>query len=123
MAILGFTACGNNNQKELEKQAAALNATTPIMLDQMTRLDKVEALSGMTLKFSVTMVGIDKEMFDVINTDGNIANMVKQQMVASVKANPGFAEIKKLGATFIYDFKDEAGHPLFDVTIAPADYK
>ena len=121
MAILGFTACGDSKQKQLEILAQYLNATCPKTYEQMFRLDKHEALPDFVLKFSITIIGVDKEILDMI--DDNIVNTMKQQMLARVQGDDKFTEVKKFGATFLFSFNDEAGENLFEITITPEEYK
>lgn len=121
MTLLCLTAC-DVRQKMIEKQVAALNASTPMMIDPTIRLDKVEALPGLAIKFTSTMIGSDKEAFDTLESETNLVARMKKEMVASLKTNQGFTDVKRAGVTFVYSFQDDAGEHLFDITISPEDY-
>ena len=125
IVFLGLAACsGGNKQQQLEKVAQRIDATCPQMLDAVSRLDKVEALPGLVIKSSATLMGIDKASFDAyVSEDSGFLGMMKQQMVEFTRADRGSAEVRRLDATLVYSFNDEAGENLFEITITPEEYK
>lgn len=105
-------------EKILQKTSAEANKSCPVMVDELTRLDKTVA-KDKTLTYLYTLIDVEDNM-------GNFSEVEKElnsQLIELVKSNPDLKALRNLRITFIYSYKDKNGVSLFDITITPEQYK
>lgn len=105
-------------EKILQKTSAEVNKSCPIMVDEITRLDKT-ATKDKTLTYLYTLINVEENMSDF----SDVKKEMNGQLIELVKNNPDLKALRNLGITFIYSYKDKNGVSLFDITITPEQYK
>lgn len=118
--FIGMISCSNDRSaviSQLKSEAENLNAQCPYMVDESTRMDKVEA-DGLTLKYSATIFGITAEEYRDIVPDESI---LKNLMIETLKNDPNYYAVKALGATYAYEYYDESGDLIYYIEITPDD--
>lgn len=105
-------------EKILQKTSAEVNKSCPIMVDEITRLDKT-ATKDKTLTYLYTLINVEENMSDF----SDVKKEMNGQLIELVKNNPDLKALRNLGITFIYSYKDKNGVSLFDITITPKQYK
>lgn len=105
-------------EKILQKTSAEANKSCPIMVDELTRLDKT-VVKDKTLTYIYTLINVEDNMGDF----SEVKKEMDSQLIELVKKNPDMKSLRDLKVTFIYSYKDKNGKELFDITITPEQYK
>lgn len=97
----------------------SINSQCPLMIDQETRLDKVEMLDEKTLCYYYTLVNYSVGDLD----PSSIENNVRPNMISTVKNNPELQFLRELSGTLQYQYSDKNGNPMLLVSVTSNDYK
>lgn len=111
-----FVQCKSAEDKQVEeslKQAATmLNTQTPVMIDEITRLDHVVA-DGKTLIYEAT----------IMNTEGIEPKELEKVVNEAVKTNPQLNVFSKYDVKITYKYVDSDGKDFCQFTVNVADVK
>jgi hypothetical protein len=115
-----FSACGNliPFEKQLEMAATETNKSCPKMIDETTRLDKVEAFPGKIFQYNYTLINTKKEELDSTVFD----SLMREQLLGGVKASPELKIFRDNQVTLIYNYSDKEGMVACKITIKPEEY-
>lgn len=95
----------------------------PRQLDEITWLDSLSVLPGLTIASHYTITDIDQfdftpEQLEVLKLD------LKIQTLKSITSEDKDAKrFRNAGVTFYLEYKDLDGNLIMDITITPEDYK
>lgn len=117
-----FTQCSKETavQKFLEVQVQALNAQCPVTVADGLILEKCEALPGKVFRYNYTIKNVDPV---VLGDTTQFKNSAKVAVVESLKSMPEMKQFNDHGVTIIYRYNDATGKYLYQLEIAPEDYK
>lgn len=115
--ITNYTSTAEVNKK-LVLVANAINKTTPLTLDQYTQLDCATALPNKTLQYNYT-ISTTKDEVDV----ETVKESIEPGIINNIKTNPQMAELREMGVTFNYYYKDKNGVFLLLIQVTPDMYK
>jgi len=111
-----FVQCGSSVSKEVEdglKQAAEMiNKQAPIMVDQITRLDKAE-VDGKELTYYYT----------ITNTEGIDKTELEKNVKAGLKNNPQMSMFAKYDVELTYKYSDADGKEFCKFSVKSSEYK
>lgn len=114
-----FVMQGPLKEGILAGMAEKTNQSCPMMLDNETRLDNVEALSGNSLQYNYTLVNIDR---GEINTDA-LMKALEPNILENIKSNQEMNLIRKMKTTLIYHYSDKNGEYIHQYTVTPDMYE
>lgn len=119
---LVLAGCSKNSveQKFLELQAKALNTQCPMDIGQGITLTKAEVLPGKVFVYNYSVKNVDPTL---LNDTVALKNNVKPTVIQSLKATPEMKEFSDKGVTIIYRYLDTSGKQLYQLDIAPEEYK
>lgn len=113
----------NNGDKIIDKvlvmTAQESNKSCPMMVDEYTRLDSVSAIPSKTLQYHYTLIGFDVSKLQEDAVKENLNNSI----LANVKSNADLQQLKNMGTTFMYVYKDEKGTAIHEYKVTPEMYK
>lgn len=113
----------NNGDKIIDKvlvmTAQESNKSCPMMVDEYTRLDSVSAIPNKTLQYHYTLIGFDVSKLQEDAVKENLNNSI----LANVKSNADLQQLKDMGTTFMYVYKDEKGTAIHEYKVTPEMYK
>jgi hypothetical protein len=108
----------DGNQQFLNMQANAVNASCPMMIDQITRLDNAIALPNNEFQYNYTLLNTY-----LASTDINyMQNTMHRTILNGIKTNPALAEFRNRGTTISYSYNDAEGVFMFKMSFTSADY-
>jgi hypothetical protein len=114
---LGTSSASVSAADRLQQTVAAVNKTSPKMVDSETRLDRAESLSDLTLQYDYSMINLVAATLDQrsIETElqGQIRNDIKRKICSSGDMKP----LRDMGTTFRYRYNDRNGVLLGVITI------
>lgn len=117
-----FTQCSKETavQKFLEAQVKALNAQCPVVIADGITLDNCEALPGKVFRYNYTLQNVDTV---ALSDTTKLKEIDKANILPSLKAMPEMKGFNDHGVTIIYRYHDATGKYLYQLEIAPEDYK
>jgi hypothetical protein len=104
-------------QRELAQAANELNATMPIMIDSMTRMDSMVVLGDRTLGYFYTLIGVSNADFD----RGAFEAALRPTLVNNYATNPMMASLRADGVTLLYSYRFEGGAFAASIEIKTSD--
>lgn len=106
-------------EKAMLQFASEINASCPLMVDQVTRLDNVMAMPNNTFQYNYTLLSVFKDSVDIeqlrIHLEPNLIN--------HTKTSPQMKAIRANKTTLNYHYKDGNGQFLILLTITPDKYE
>ena len=87
------------------------------MIDEMTRLDNVLAISGKFMQFNYTLLNLDKSEIDMVTHD------LESSVINNVKTNPTMKIYRDNKATVIFNYKDKNGAFAWELSVTPDMYE
>ena len=96
---------------ELTKAVAQINADTPKMLDEETRLDSAATFSNYII-YNNTMVNYTADQFDAATFDGAINDVV----IAPLCTKPGLEGFIELGVIMVYRYHGNDGNYISELS-------
>lgn len=105
--------------KQLQLLSTEINKTTPIMVDQNTRLDRTETKRGEVFLYHYTLVNMEKGNFE----EEELKEFLRVQILDNIKNNPDLQYFRAHGAAMTYSYKDKNNAHLFDLTFTSDDYR
>lgn len=105
--------------KQLKLLSTEINKTTPVMVDQNTRLDRTETKRGEVFLYHYTLVSMEKGNFE----EDGLKEFLRAQILDNIKNNPDLQFFRVQGAAMTYSYKDKNNAHLFDITFTSEDYR
>lgn len=105
--------------QELMAIASEFNKSTPMMIDNDTRLDNSIALPGKVLQYNYTLINTEKA---AVNID-EFKQFLSERLANFVKTNPQMKFARDKNVTINYAYSDRNGEFLLLIPITPQDYK
>lgn len=105
--------------KQLKFLSTEINKTTPVLVDQNTRLDRTETKRGEIFLYHYTLVNMEKGNFE----EEELREYLRKQILANIKSNPELKYFRDHGTAMIYTYKDKNSKHLFDLTFNAKDYR
>ena len=105
--------------KQLALLSTEINKTTPILVDQNTRLDRTETKRGEVFLYHYTLVNMEKGNFE----EDELKEFLREQILNNIKNNPDLQYFRAHGAAMTYTYKDKNSTHLFDLTFTSEDYR
>lgn len=105
--------------KQLQMLSTEINKTTPIMVDQNTRLDRTETKRGEVFLYHYTLVNMEKGSFE----EDELKEFLRAQILDNIKNNPDLQYFRAHGAAMTYSYQDKNNAHLFDLTFTSDDYR
>ena len=103
----------------MKKVVQEINASTPTIVDEYTRLDSV-ALTGKTkFEYYYTVKGVDTSIDDF----DPIRNTLKSASISNLKGNSDMKAFRENDITMGFNYYNEQAELLFDFIVTPTDYK
>lgn len=110
---------GNKADKELKTIAESYNSHCPIKVSDDTQLDSVYSLPNKKFVYKYTLTLMDVSQFNKKEFEAERKKFVS----AGIKSAEDMAYLRSLQVTFIYEYVDQKGKPLAQLTIRPEDYQ
>ncbi len=107
---------GNNLESELTTMTNELNSSTPMMVDQVTRLDNALVKNGDTVVYNYTIIGYSYEEL-VVLFDEATKETQKTTLVNAAKTNPDLEYFRENKVNLEYSYRAEDGQHLFAIEI------
>ena len=107
-------------QRELSEAANAVNASSPRMIDNITRLDGARAGPGLLFTYEYTLTGIRVSLLSPTTLQSlrwRLSANVRQAACAGTALKP----MLRLGTTVRFDYRDRDGGQLALVSVSSAD--
>ncbi|MDR0489586.1 MAG: hypothetical protein LBG99_09420 [Propionibacteriaceae bacterium] len=118
-ALLG--GCGADPDKTLQTVVDQFNETTPMMVDDQTRLDSAELLENRTMRMNYTLTSYASTDFDESMITA-MEEAMKPQVLEQIRSNAGLAIFKDYSVTFEYAVRGSDDVELYVISITPEDY-
>lgn len=106
-------------ERQLTAMAAELTSQAPTMVDEETRLDRVEAGPGRTLNYHYTLITTGREDLDLEAFE----NVLREQLIEQYRDHPGMKPFRDEDVTLVYIYRDKAGDMLSQIQLSPSDLK
>jgi hypothetical protein len=105
--------------REVMKFATQMNKHCPTMVDEETRLDKVNALADNSLQFNYTLIYRDKDSVPI----GNLKQFMEPVILNKIKNSPTLSRYLNKDLTWVYNYNDKNGDFVFKITYTPDQLK
>ena len=89
------------------------------MVDEETRLDKVEAYPGKIFQYNYSMVNLSKAEIDLARFD----SAMRAYLLDGIKTVPELKVFRDHQVTLIYSYSDREGKYIDKIIFMPGDYK
>ncbi len=119
MLKLAFNTKTTSVNDDLIGAANEINSRAPIVIDSMTRFDRVEALCGNIFQYNYTLTTLE---FSQIDTNQLKANW-RQSIVDEAKKDPKKMSIfKENGVVIQAKYHDKKGNHVTTISLNPTEY-
>jgi hypothetical protein len=108
-----------NYDKAMLELASEINKSCPLMVDSITQLDNAMALPDNILQYNYTLVNMEKEKVDIVNSK----NKIEPRIINNVRTIPDLQKLRDQKTTFNYLYKDKNGQYLFTISVTPDKYE
>lgn len=118
LCLFLLASCQSKESKMIQFAAEEANKLCPQQIDIMTNLEKVEFKSPKTIQYYFTLD------LNQTNTDiENLKNGLKTNIEYNIANNKIMDQLKELDPVFEYNYKDQNGKDLFQLTYTPDEYR
>ncbi len=121
--IYGFR--DRQEKKLLRDYATSLNIGCPRVIGTGLTLNRVVDMPNNTLVYNVIsdLLNEDAIQKDSLVHVSQLRQEARDNVLESLKKDPELPRIRRLGITFVYDYKFLDGSPFMQFTITPEDYQ
>jgi hypothetical protein len=105
--------------RQLQLLSAEINKSTPLFVDENTRLDRTETKRGEIFLYHYTLVNMEKGKFE----EEELREFLRVQIKDNIKNNPDLQFFRKYGKAMTYTYKDKNNTHLFNLTFTEKDYR
>ena len=118
-----LTSCNQKSfNTEMQDIANDTNRKLPKMVDNVTRLENVNILSGKVFQYNYTLVNVEKGSFDSYSFKKNHKiKLISGVIQMSKKSGFDFFDVNNV--IFSYSYNDKNGNFLLSILVKPSDYK
>ena len=117
--LFSVSSCRSDQQK-IDGFVKSINKMCPYAPNSSMRMDGAESLPDKTVQINFTLL---TQMFGNDEADGAILeDSMKPIFIQMIQDESNFKSIAKLGATFVFSFRDAAGKELSKINITPEEY-
>ncbi|MCD7901961.1 MAG: hypothetical protein LUH22_19550 [Bacteroides sp.] len=99
--------------------ADELNKSTPMQLDEYTRLDSVNTVKDERIRYYYTLFLYDKNELDMSSIEENIA----PHIIHTIQTSPEMKKLREENITFDYIYFDKNGEVAYQLSVTPEMYK
>ena len=122
LCAMWLSGCGRlrlpDNEMVLRTSVEQINVRTPMVVDEITRLDSASYLLPATLRYHYTLA-LDS-LSEAERAD--MAAYMRATLPDRLRAEVGSAALSELEITLHYLYNNPAGELLYEVAIAPEEY-
>lgn len=123
-------ACNNPAKEDevakiIKASSEELNATLPMMVDDLTRLDSSSASDNRTLNYYYTLVGLNLDSVILVNdtaTLNEFQSIMYDVLLENVMTTQDMTFYRENQATLSYHYYTSSSDFAFKVNIGPDDY-
>lgn len=114
-----FTQCSEDSRVKtfLEVQAKTVNLKCPMKVDHVTTLNKCEVVGNRTFRYSYTV-----NSNNTIDTT-HIKSTLRGNMISKLKIMRDVQKFRDYEVNIEYIYNDTEGNKIFQIDIAPDEYK
>lgn len=109
--------------QQLMNEAAAANPSLPVMVDEETRLDRINAPGGRKFVYNYTLLNPcyndGSATAEFIN---EVKNIIRSQIVENIKIESAMSWLRQNNVIFVYKYFDTKKKQVFEIEITPANY-
>lgn len=105
--------------RDVLKFVKQMNSHCPSMVDDETRLDKVQFLPGNNLEFYYTLIQRDKDSVSI----NNLKQFMGPVILNKIKSSPTLNRYISKNLTWVYSYNDKNGDFVFKITFTPEQFK
>jgi hypothetical protein len=105
--------------RDVLKFVKQMNSHCPSMVDNETRLDKVQFLPGNNLEFYYTLIQRDKDSVSI----NNLKQFMGPVILNKIKSSPTLNRYISKNLTWVYSYNDKNGDFVFKITFTPEQFK
>ncbi len=105
--------------KSLSEMARKIDKTCPVKMDRESRMDGVKVVKKTILQYDLSLYKRMKKDLDIPALRKRLHKQVKKD----IKRNKNFAQLREMGITFRYIYRDMKGKYLLTLEFAPKDYR
>ncbi len=109
----------NDLESELKKVAIELNKSTPMRIDEYTRLDSASSTGKTNFTYFYTLIDLDKSE---VNLD-TVNKYIRPGIIENVKVNPDLKIYRENNITMDYKYYDRSGVFVTEISVTPDLYK
>jgi hypothetical protein len=109
---------------DLKEEADQVNAACPTMVDNVTRLDKCEAIpdsKDLIIQYTYTITSIQK--LDVLGKIDQMRDFMDKTLAQKIKESDDLIRYKENNIIFIFVYYDKYHNFLFNIKLTPDKYK
>ena len=119
---------GNRTKRQarlLSEYATSLNVDCPRIVGTGMTLNRVVDMPNNTLVYNIIsdLLSTDAVKKDSVIHIEQLKQSARNNMLNALKNDPELPRIRRLGITFVYDYKFLDGSPFMQFTITPEDYR
>lgn len=104
---------------EITELVEKYNKNCPLIIQEGIRLDSVGLHKEKIAQYNLTLLNVEKETAEV----DLIKSEIEKSLLSTAKSNPGLKVFRDNDYTLVYSYNDKKKTFLFQVTIAPDQYK
>lgn len=104
---------------QITELVAKYNKNCPLTIQEGIRLDSVSLPKEKVVRYNLTLVNVEKKTAEIETIKENI----EQSLISTAKANPGLKIFRDHKFTLVYSYSDKNKIYLFEIMIAPNQYK
>ncbi len=107
-------------QQELTQAAHGVNASTPRMIDDITRLDGAHAGPGTRFTYEYTLTNISGRLLSPVSLD-TLRRLLSADVRRTVCRGAALQPLLRIGAVIRFDYRDRDGRELLLASVSSAD--
>ncbi|PID90262.1 MAG: hypothetical protein CSA97_03795 [Bacteroidetes bacterium] len=105
--------------KSLSEMADRIDKTCPVKMDRESRMDGVKLVEKTILQYELSLYKRAKKDLDI----PALRKRLQKQVKRDIKRNKNFAQLREMGVTFRYIYRDMKGKYLLTLEFTPKDYR
>lgn len=116
--VYHFFTTKPTTDRVLQLTALTVNKKCPMMVDEETRLDSVEAIGNKTLQYHYTLVNYSVKELDL----EKLKATMQPYILKEIKTKPEMKVFREKGVKLAYFYKDKLSDSVLLLTYKPEDY-
>ncbi len=107
------------DQISLEEEIENVNKTCPQMIDEETRLQKVELIHPTKIRYEYVLIHLDRKNVDTTR----FKQMLWPGILSAVKLDPGLERFRQNNMYFDYRYLDKQNQIIYTFNVVPKRYQ